>query len=100
MATLGGLYLFTPEDGARKLGERAQERRLAFNLTRRTLALRSGVPSSSIRKFETTGQIGLVSMLKLAQALQCMDEIVSAFPEKEAQTLEEFVGKKRKRGSQ
>ncbi|PKO88662.1 MAG: hypothetical protein CVU16_13575 [Betaproteobacteria bacterium HGW-Betaproteobacteria-10] len=53
-----------PEDLARQLGERARARRLAANLTRRTLAEQSGVPESTIRKFEVTGLIGLLHPIK------------------------------------
>jgi transcriptional regulator with XRE-family HTH domain len=87
-----------PEDFARQLGELARERRLASNLTRETLAARSGVPSPTIRKFETTGAISLIGLLRLADGLDCMDDFNALFPRKSALTIEEFVSPKRIRG--
>ena len=49
------VYFFLPEDLAKQLGERARARRLATNLTRKTLAERSGVPD---RLFESSKEPG------------------------------------------
>ena len=87
-----------PEDLARQLGERTRARRLAANLTRKTLAAQSGVPESTIRKFEVTGLISLLALLQLADALGCMDEFGTLFPQKTAITLDEFVAPTRQRG--
>lgn len=87
-----------PEELASQLGERARARRLSANLTRKTLAARSGVPESTIRKFEVTGIISLVGLLQLADALGCMDDFSKLFPVKTAITIDEFVAPARKRG--
>jgi transcriptional regulator with XRE-family HTH domain len=92
------LNFLLPEDLARRLGERARSRRLAANLTRKTLAIRSGVPESTIRKFEVTGTIGVVGLLQLADALGCMDDFNQMFPPKVAASIDEFVAPTRKRG--
>ena len=93
------LNFLLPEDFARQLGALARERRLANNLTRATLAARSGVPVSTIRKFETTGAISLIGLLRLADGLDCMDDFNALFPRKAALTIAEFVAPTRKRGS-
>lgn len=92
------LNFLLPEDLAGQLGERARARRLAANLTRKTLAERSGVPESTIRKFEGSGIISLVGLLRLADALGCMDDFSKLFPPKAALTIDEFVAPVRKRG--
>lgn len=92
------LNFLLPEDLARQVGERARARRLAANLTRATLAERSGVPVSTIRKFEVTGAIGFVALLQLADALDCLDDVARLFPVKAAATIDEFVAPTRKRG--
>ena len=76
-----------------------QNRRLADNLSRKTLSAQSGVPSPTIRHFETTGKISLVSLLQIAQALGCMDNFLGLFPEKPALTIDQFIAVKRQRGS-
>lgn len=87
-----------PEDLARQIGEQVRLRRLADNLTRKTLAERSGVPEATIRKFEVSGVISLVGILKLADALGCMDDFSRLFPQKTTTTIEEFMKPTRKRG--
>ncbi len=98
VSVMGPIYFLLPEDAARDLGGRARERRLAGNLTRKTLSAQSGVPESTIRKFEMTGKIGLVALLQVADALGCMDGFTGLFPKKTSTTLDEFVRPKRQRG--
>jgi transcriptional regulator with XRE-family HTH domain len=92
------LNFLLPEELASQLGERVRARRLSANLTRKTLAARSGIPESTIRKFEGTGIISLVGMLQIADALGCMDDFSKLFPAKAAITIDEFVAPVRKRG--
>lgn len=63
------LKLLPPPDIAAELGVRLRERRLALDLTQVGLAERSGVPVRTLRKFESTGQISLVSFIRLAMTL-------------------------------
>jgi transcriptional regulator with XRE-family HTH domain len=98
MSLTGPISFLLPEDAARELGQRARERRLASNLSRKTLAAQSGVPAATIRLFETTGKLGVVAMLQLADALGCMDSVAGLFPPKATKTLDEFVAPKRRRG--
>lgn len=92
------LNFLLPEDLAAQIGDRARARRLAANLTRKTLAKQSGVPESTLRKFEVTGVISLVGLLQLADALGCMDDFSKLFPAKAVMTIDEFVAPTRKRG--
>jgi transcriptional regulator with XRE-family HTH domain len=92
------LSFLLPEDLAAQIGDRARARRLAANLTRKTLAKQSGVPESTLRKFEVTGVISFVSLLQLADALGCMDDFSKLFPARTAMTIDEFVAPVRKRG--
>lgn len=61
--------LSPPTEVAAELGARSRARRLAQNLTQQGLSERSGVPVPTLRKFEKTGQISLVSFIRLALAL-------------------------------
>ncbi len=87
-----------PKDLASRLGERSKARRLSLNLTRETLSRRSGVPVPTIRKFETTGMLGLVSLMHLAEAMNCLDDFAQLFPPRVPLTMDEFVKPVRKRG--
>lgn len=98
MSISAPLNFLLPEDLAAQIGDRARARRLAANLTRKTLAKQSGVPESTLRKFEVTGVISLVSLLQLADALGCMDDFSKLFPARTVMTIDEFVAPVRKRG--
>ena len=52
---MGPLIFQTPEAVRKRIVARAKARRLAENLSRRSLSARSGVPESTIKRFETTG---------------------------------------------
>lgn len=92
------LNFLLPDDLARHIAERARARRLAADLTRNTLSARSGVPVSTIRKFETTGTIGLVALMQIADVLGCLNDFLQLFPAKTALTLEQYAAPPRKRG--
>lgn len=68
------LSLYTPAELAKELGARAARLRLRQNWKRTTLAERSGVSAASLKRFETSGQISLDNLLKLALALGCLDQ--------------------------
>ncbi len=48
-------------------------------ISRQELAKQSGVSYASIRRFEETGEIAFTSLLKLAQALKCLDDFDNLF---------------------
>lgn len=89
----------TPDTLIKAVAARAQQQRLSANLTRRTLAEKSGVSEASIKRFETTGEISFHSLLKLAFTLDCMDAFETLFAEKPPQTIADLQTKPRQRGS-
>ncbi|OYT91363.1 MAG: DNA-binding protein [Burkholderiales bacterium PBB3] len=88
----------SPGEVAQHLAQRTRARRVATNLSRETLAAKSGVSAASIRRFETTGAISLESLLKLAQVLDCLDAFEALFPAKEIVTLADITATPRLRG--
>lgn len=64
------LQIYTPYELKKIIAKRARERRLSLNLSQQSLADRSGVKYGTLKKFETTGQISLESLLKLALVLE------------------------------
>lgn len=87
---------------AADLGKRLRRRRLAENLTQAGLADRSGVPLGTLKKFEHTGAISLVSFIRLLVALgeQASLERLMEKDNQDAITLDQLlsVPKARKRG--
>jgi len=61
------------------LVSRFVKRRKESGLTQRTLSVRSGVSYASIRRFETTGDISLKSLLRISSAIGCLEDFHSLF---------------------
>ena len=59
-----------------KLVENIRERRLQMDLTQEGLAERSGVPLSTLRKFEQTGIVSLESFLKILSIVGGLEEMI------------------------
>lgn len=89
----------TPESLLIDIASKAKSLRLAVKLTRRTLALKSGVAEANIKRFETTGQISFHNLLKIAFALDYMDEFETLFNERPPQSIDDLKDKTRQRGS-
>ena len=58
---------------------REKEARKAKKLTQKQLAERTGVSYGSIRRFEQTGEISLLSLVKIANALDCLEDFNELF---------------------
>ena len=63
-----------PSDIQDQLRQKFKTRRKQLGYTQTELAERSGVSLGSLKRFETTEQISLESLLKLAFVLECLWE--------------------------
>ena len=85
-----------------RLAENLKTRRLEKKISTKSLAEMSGVPSSSIQRFELKHAISLESYVKLAKALGYSEEIMQLLAEPKYDTMEELLeinkNRKRKRG--
>ncbi len=87
------------------IAENIRECRLQCNFTQKELALRAGVPLSTLRKFEQQGVISLESLLKILMVLGMLERVVEATKtDKPAfKSIDEVIAlnnaPKRKRGS-
>lgn len=93
--------VLSTEDIALELALRLKNFRLAHRLTQEGLAKRSGVSFGTLKKFERTGQIALVSFIRLVVALGDEAALENLLLEKKFSTLDEVlnVKKKPKRGT-
>ena len=100
---IDGMF-YSPYEIAHGLAKAVQQKRLAFNYSQKTLSERSGVSLGTLKKFEVSGQISLMSLLKIALALDSLNEFLSLFKAKSTQdyrTMHELLKDKvRKRGRQ
>ena len=67
----------TPSAVMLNIQDSFKQRRLYFNLTQNGLAKRSGVSLGSLKRFESSGEISLKSLLKLAVILECLDDFTN-----------------------
>ncbi|MDC9592808.1 helix-turn-helix domain-containing protein [Xenorhabdus sp. IM139775] len=91
--------LYSPSELAANIGQNAKNLRLSKNLSRKTLAEKSGVSESTIKRFETKGTITLEAMILLATHLDALDPISNLFKTEYLSTYEELNNAKRQRGT-
>lgn len=98
-------YVFDPyplQVTMQRLAENLKARRLEKKLSTKSLAEISGVPASSIQRFELKHAISLESYVKLAKALGYSEEIMQLLSEPKYDTMEELLeinkNRTRKRG--
>jgi len=81
----------TPEEINQKLAQRLKLLRKRRGISQLQLSEKSNVSYGSIKRFETTGQISLISLTKLCVALDCADEIRQLFTNVEYASIEEVI---------
>ncbi len=97
-----------PVEAKKTLAKQAKETRLARGWKRETLSKHTGIPVSTIKRYETTGDISLKQFLKLAFILGDLNILKEVFKPEEPfySSIEEMAKMavkpkpKRKRGSQ
>jgi len=98
-------YVFDPyplQVTMQRLAENLKARRLERKISTKSLSEMSGVPASSIQRFELKHSISLESYVKLAKALGYSEDIMQLLSEPKYDTMEELLeiqkNKTRKRG--
>ena len=84
------------------IAQKVKQRRLELNLTQKGLALRADVNIETYRKFERIGEISLVNLVKIAIALNAVDDFASLFSQQKYQRIEDVLktgSGSRKRGN-
>ena len=81
----------TAEEINQKVAARLRSIRKRRAISQQRLSEMSGVSYGSIKRFETTGQISLLSLTKLAIALDCADDIRNLFTTVPYRNIEEVI---------
>jgi len=81
----------TAEELDQKLAGRVRNIRKRRSISQQKLAAMSGVSYGSVKRFETTGQISLLSLTKIAIALDMADELRSLFTQVPYRNIEEVL---------
>lgn len=73
------------------IASRLRRRRLDAGWSQAELSDRSGVPLGTLKRFESTGQISLDTLLRLARPLSALHEFDALFPESAYASLDEVI---------
>lgn len=87
---MDGFFISTPVEMREEIRSRAKELRLHLNWKQETLAERAGVSLGSLKRFETSGKASLELVLRIAHAMQCLDDFGKLFPVPSARSIEEL----------
>ncbi|MBQ9409181.1 MAG: helix-turn-helix domain-containing protein [Clostridia bacterium] len=79
----------TAQETALSLSQRLRSIRKRRGISQKRLSEVSGLSYGSIKRFESSGQISLLSLIKLANALECTQEIRQLFLNVEYQSIDE-----------
>jgi HTH-type transcriptional regulator/antitoxin HipB len=88
--------LKTTGEIAQTLARRIRELRLQKKWKRSTLAERSGVSESSLRRFEQTARISLENFLRLMSALGRLDEMDKLLQPPSVKSIDDLETRERK----
>jgi transcriptional regulator with XRE-family HTH domain len=91
------LEMLGPDEIAQAVAGRARALRLARNLSQAGLAAAAGVTTASLKRFERTGQIAFVSLVRLAIALEATAELESWFSAPPVRSIDEALARQRPR---
>ena len=85
----------TAEEINKKLAYRIRNLRRRRKISQEELSRKCGVSYGSIKRFENTGMISLLSLTKIAIALGCTEEIRGLFTEVPYNSIEEVINETR-----
>ena len=78
-----------------KLAQRVRNIRNRRSISQEKMASMSGVSYGSVKRFESTGQISLLSLTKIAMALDIADELRNIFSQVPYRDIKEVINETR-----
>lgn len=90
-----GFIWETAEELDLKLAQRVRNIRKRRSISQEKLASMSGVSYGSVKRFESTGQISLLSLTKIAMALDIADELMNIFSQVPYRDIKEVINETR-----
>ena len=85
------MTLETPFDMAQGAAKRFKKTRNAKKINLKVLSEKSGVPYSTIRRFESTGEISFLSLVKITSAIGEDGQISRLFTDIVPESIEEVI---------
>lgn len=80
-----------PNEIAKDIALKEKEKRKKKKLTQAELSSRSGVSLASLKRFEQTGEISFVSLLKVASVLDELEDFEKLFSREEYKSIQEVI---------
>ena len=90
-----GFIWETAEELDLQLAQRVRNIRKRRSISQEKLASMSGVSYGSVKRFESTGQISLLSLTKVAMALDIADELRNIFSQVPYRDIKEVINETR-----
>lgn len=81
----------TPHEIDTIIAQRIRSIRKRQKLSQEKLSEKSGVSLGSVKRFERSGEISLISLTKIAIALNCEDELINLFAEQPFLSIQEVI---------
>ena len=81
----------TPKEIDRDIAGRIRSIRRRRKISQKRLSEKSGVSLGSVKRFESSGEISLLSLLKIATVLDCADGFEALFAEQEIRSIQEII---------
>ena len=81
----------TPNELGHMIAANVRARRKARRISLKRLSEMSGVSYGSMKRFESSGEISLISLLKIAIVLDCTDAFAELFARTEPQSIQEII---------
>ncbi|MDD7113958.1 MAG: helix-turn-helix domain-containing protein [Lachnospiraceae bacterium] len=85
----------TAEELNQKLAQRVRNIRKRRSISQKRLSEMSGVSYGSVKRFETTGQISLLSLTRIAMALDMAEEMRNLFTNIPYRNIEEVINERK-----
>lgn len=85
------LNLKYPEEITKDIAKAEKNKRKKRQLTQEELSARAGVSLGTLRRFEQTGEISFVSLLKIAAILDETDKFAELFTSREYASIQEVI---------
>ena len=90
------IVLKTPQEMAVDAAKRFKKMRKAKKITIKKLSENSGVPYSTIRRFESRGEISFISLVKIVSTVGEDEEITNLFAKRIPASIEEIIRENRR----
>lgn len=86
----------TPKEINQLIAARIRDIRKRKKLSQEKLSEKSGVSLGSVKRFEGSGEISLISLTKLAIALNCENELEGLFEDIPFESIQEVIDEQSK----